>query len=129
MFRENLFFQLMLFLICLFSGIYYIVKGKRKEDKKRLIVGVFLLTCGWTEAILLLEHFNLSPMTKNVLNISEVIATTGAMTAAAIYLKKWRPYVIGLGLLLIIIIGKTYISISSGSSNFAFFKTSTKKVY
>ncbi len=115
MIRDNVWFQLVLFLIFVFSGLFYVVRGAKEGEKKRLICGIFLLTFAWNTAILLLERWGLNPFFKNALEISEIAVPLASIIVAAIYIKTWRPYILGLGLLLVIVIGVTYMRISPGS--------------
>ena len=128
MFRDNLLFQLVLLSIFVFFGIFNVIKGSREEDKKRLMGGILLLTMGWTKAVFFLEKLTLGPFFKKMLNLSELLIPLAGLIVAAIYIQKWRRYVLVFGILCVIILGVAYMSISRGSSKIALFKTSAKSI-
>lgn len=103
--NSNLWFQIAFLLIFLCSGFYYVVKGLKGEERKVLFIGILLLTLAWTKIALLLRNVSLNSFLRNVLFVSEIGVPLIGAILACICVKKWRPYLIGLSIFLIMLLG------------------------
>jgi hypothetical protein len=109
-------FQGALFFIFISLGMYYLTRGMKKKDKTNLIAGALLLTFGWTKAVLFLKKSALPGAFEIMVNISEIVVPLLSIIIVAVYLKKWRPYIIGLGLLVMVIVSALYVRVNNGTT-------------